>query len=1150
MAHLRSVLAVVLIVVLSLPAWSAADAVNTAFDGLEIDLMPSLKSVETERPVVAIELPGVDGAPAATMTLEAKGGESTHRWAIVTLANHSADIHDLVIATPQQGFVGSGMLWPRQSGSRIQNVAFVGEAAVAPLQAVNADAVSIHLPPNSSVTVALELTRAGLSELGLWKRDAFDQRGEQYGFYRGVLIGIAVLLGVIALSLYAVRASAVFPSVAVFIWASVAFIGLESGYLPLLDDVVPAELRPEAQARAAVEGLMLTGLLLSLVAFGDLRKHWRVMGNLLLFIAAVTLVIPLYGLFEPAKASAIARICFSLVAIGGLGVIVAQWQDGIHRARVSLLAWTMVVAWTLYAAIVVLVPIDEGMMRLILISGLVLVLLTFAFTLAQFAFGQGFLAQRLLAEDARRALALAASQQFVWDWQVEDRVLHVGEEIEKFLGLRKASVANGGLDAWLSLIHPADRAAYLASVEEAERRGQGSFFQEFRLRRGDGEYRWFALRGRAMPGPDQRAQRCIGTLCDVTGTRRAQDQLLSDAVYDRVSGLPNRALLVDRIERAIALSGDTPPGTLNVLVIDLDRFKAVNDGLGHESGDRLLRMIGRRLAAIAAENDTVARLPGDQFAILFDGDRPKRDILPFSDQLRAVIAKPINLSGQEIFLTASVGVATYREVGQNAEGLIKDASIALYEAKRRGKDTVEFFRAAMRDDRTELVALESELRRAVERGEIEVFYQPIARLADMELAGFEALVRWRHRTLGLLGPENFIGLAETTGIIKDIGRQVLNEAARQLGIWQRTYRARDPLFVSVNVSSTQILGADLLDDVTALLARENLVRDTLKLEITESIVMENPELAVTILERLKQIGIGLACDDFGTGYSSLSNLRRLPFDTLKVDRSFVEPEAEDAKAAVILESIIMLAHDLGLNIVAEGIQSQEDVDRLGALDCDFGQGYFIGEPMSAKQVVDVLSGIPYSATHDQTTIATMWERMGGASTGVTEEMHAPPVKPIAERQIVAEEAHKPARAQNGREQVATTKKPSKRPPPSLGKAPLAPRRSVAAVEPAIEKRDEETVVEEPAGEAAPPEKSADNADAGKPSPELPAEQPAKQATEPSVEDISDDEAEDAEDRPANGNGGSESPRDSEATARLAMKLRRKGSRKEQPPASN
>ncbi len=448
---------------------------------------------------------------------------------------------------------------------------------------------------------------------------------------------------------------------------------------------------------------------------------------------------------------------------------------------------------------------------------------------------------------------------------------------------------------------------------------------------------------------------------------------------DRVTGLPNRALLLDRIEREISAAGRTPVNNLYLMLIDLDRFKAVNDGLGHEAGDGLLKIIGRRLSAIASVHDTVARMPGDQFAILFHGDNPKRDILPFTDKVRATVSKPVNMRPQEIFLTASVGVSALREGRLTAEGLVKDAAVALYEAKRRGKDTVEFFREAMRDDRTELVLLEAELRRAIERNEIEVLYQPIARLADMELAGFEALVRWRHKSLGLLGPEAFIDLAETTGIIKDIGYRVLNEAGRQLGIWQRAFRPHDPLFVAVNVSSNQFLDADLINDVKSLLTREALVRDTLKLEVTESVMMENPALAIEILGRLKQMGIGVACDDFGTGYSSLSNLRRMPFDTLKVDRSFIEADADDPKAALILESIILLAHDLGLAVVAEGIQSQDDVDRLGALACDLGQGYFIGEPMTAKQVVDVLSGVPLTAAQHKTTINSVWERMAGTS---------------------------------------------------------------------------------------------------------------------------------------------------------------------------
>ncbi|WP_246737698.1 GGDEF and EAL domain-containing protein [Nordella sp. HKS 07] len=547
------------------------------------------------------------------------------------------------------------------------------------------------------------------------------------------------------------------------------------------------------------------------------------------------------------------------------------------------------------------------------------------------------------------------------------------------LGLRKGSLKDKTPESWLEVIHPADRSAYLAAIEEAERRGQGGFSQEFRLRRGDGTYRWFLLRARAIPGPEQRAARCIGTLSDITATRRAQDQLLSDAVHDRVTGLPNRALLVDRIEREISAAGRKPVNNLYLMLIDLDRFKAVNDGLGHETGDGLLKIVGRRLAAIASEYDTVARMPGDQFAILFHGDKPKRDILPFTDKVRATVSKPVNMRPQEIFLTASIGVSALREGSLAAEGLIKDAAVALYEAKRRGKDTVEFFREAMRDDRTELVVLEAELRRALERNEIEVLYQPVARLADMELAGFEALMRWRHKTLGLLAPEAFLGLAETTGIIRDLGHHVLNEAGRQLGSWQRAFRPHDPIFVAVNVSSSQFLAADLIDDVKSLLSRENLVRDTLKIEVTESVVMESPEKVIQILDRLKQMGIGIACDDFGTGYSSLSNLRRLPFDTLKIDRSFIEVDSDDAKAALILESIILLSHDLGLTVVAEGIQSQDDIDRLGSLACDFGQGYFIGEPMTAKQVVDVLSGVPLAAARNKTAIDTLWERMAGTS---------------------------------------------------------------------------------------------------------------------------------------------------------------------------
>jgi EAL domain-containing protein (putative c-di-GMP-specific phosphodiesterase class I) len=310
----------------------------------------------------------------------------------------------------------------------------------------------------------------------------------------------------------------------------------------------------------------------------------------------------------------------------------------------------------------------------------------------------------------------------------------------------------------------------------------------------------------------------------------------------------------------------------------------------------------------------------------------------------------------------------------------------------------------MRDDRNELVTLESDLRRAVERGEIEVHYQPIARLADMDLAGFEALVRWRHRTLGLLGPERFVKVAEQSGLIKDLGRHVLIEAGRQLGIWQRAFRPNQPLFVSVNVSSSQLVGSTLVEDVQSVLAREGIIRDTFKIEVTESIVMENPELAAQILERLKQLGVGLSCDDFGTGYSSLSNLRRLPFDTLKIDRGFLEAEMVDERAYIILRSIVGLAHELGLALVAEGIEAQDHIDRLSALGCEYGQGFFIGQPMTGKEVIDALSGVPYSGSK-KSAMALLWERMVGARRSAAREEALPPPEssaPARRRQAIAE----------------------------------------------------------------------------------------------------------------------------------------------------
>ena len=950
------------------------DAADVAITGPHVDLVPYFKALETDQRDQPISTPGAGSGLTDVMTLHGKGAGPKFRWIVAALSNGSAKPRNVVIVIPEQGFVGSGLWAPRPPGGQIVSIAVSGAIVLQPLQVAGKAAFAVSVDPGKAAAIALEINGAVPATILLWQRDAFEEQKDYFAFFRGALLGIAALLAVAMFALYGFRSRPVFLAAGGFALASLGFMTLEAGHLPLILATLQIPGLTLAVARALIEGLMAAFLILYLVTITELRRLLPFAGHLLLFLGGLALAIPVYGFVEPLIAAAIARAVFAVTAAAGFALVFYLWRRGDAKAETALVSWSAILLWTFLAAVASVSDPRAIALSPIVLAGLCAVLVIMGFTLAHHAFSQGYLSRHFFREAGRRALALAGARAYVWDWQPEDGDLHVGEEIEQALGLQPGIVAEAGVDGFIEMIHPSDRAPYLAAVDTAELQGNGTIEREFRLRHGDGSYRWFQLRGRAMPGDGRRAARCIGTLTDVTAAKRSEERLLNGAVYDIVTGLPNRALFADRLARAIATATAGEPAGIYVLLIDIDRFKTVNDALGHEAGDSLLTVIGRRLGTEMGAGDSLARMPGDQFAVLFSGATTERDIAAFSEALRKAVARPINLDGHEIFLTASVGLAQHREAGVSADQLMKDAAIALYEAKRRGKDTIEVFHTSMRDDRAELVVLESELRRAIERNEIEVHYQPIARLSDMNLAGFEALVRWRHPSLGLLAPESFIGLAEQTGMIKDIGRAVLNEAAHQLGIWQRAFRPAEPLFVAVNISSAQLIETDLIDDVKLVMHREGVSRESLKIEVTESLVMQYPERASQILERLRELGVGLACDDFGTGYSSLSSLRKLPFDTLKVDRSFIAADAQDERAAVILEAIVAMAHALGLIIVAEGIENQEQVDRLGGLACDLGQGFFIGRPMTAKQVNDALAGLPYAASSGRTAITWLWEK--------------------------------------------------------------------------------------------------------------------------------------------------------------------------------
>ncbi len=1050
----------------------AADLADVALTGPRTDLLPFLAAVETDQRDVSIERPGSKAGAKNFMILRAKGSGPAFRWVAGGFTNSGASARDMVIAIADQGFVGSGIYWPKALGSHIDSITTAGGVTLQRLPAAGKEAYGFTLDPGKTIAIAFEIDGPSLSAVALWQRAAFDEQKDYFAFFRGSLLGIAALLAVAMLALYSFRRRSVFLAASGFAVASLCFMLLEAGHFRATLEALEIPSLTLAVARALIEGLMAVFLIFYLVAVLELRRFLPFLTHVAPLLGGLIFAVSVFSFTDPAAASGISRAVFGATAVAGFLSIFLLWRKSDPKAEAALVSWSAILLWTFVGFVALVGDPRSATLSPALLAGLCAVLVVMVFSLVHQAFSKG-LSQHFFREAGRRALALAGARAYVWDWQPEDSELHVGEEIERALGLQPGLMSEGGVQTFLDLMHPSDRSAYLASIESAEQQGNGVIEREFRLRHDNGDYRWFQLRGRGMPGSGNRAVRCIGTLTDVTSAKRSEERLLNDAVHDAVTGLPNRALFVDRVERALSAADAEARSNVYIVLADIDRFKTVNDALGYDAGDSLLTVIARRLSEEVGPSDSLARFSGGQFAVLFLISEPERSIAGLTKAVGKAIALPILLDTEEIFLTACIGVAHNREAGLSAEQLLKDAALALYEAKRRGHGTIEVFRPAMRDERAELAVLEQDLRRAMERNEIEVHYQPIARLADMNLAGFEALVRWRHPALGLLAPESFIGLAEQTGMIKDIGRAVLNEAGRQLGIWQRAFRQAEPIFVAVNISSAQLIETSLIDDIALVLHREAVSSGSFKVEVTESLVMRHPELAGHILGRLKQLGVGLSCDDFGTGHSSLSSLRKLPFDTLKIDRSFIAADAEDERGMVILEAIVAMAHALGLTIVAEGVENQEQVDRLGVLGCDLCQGYFIGRPMTARQVTDALAGLPYSGHSGRTAITWLWEKAskdplpdaltGEVTTAGLQELRVP-------QEYVPEKAttEEPAAV------VAVAKPETAKPVvPSLGSSPMAPR--VVKPVAAIPVEAEQQVAEQPATDGA-----AANSDAGAP----------------------------------------------------------------------
>lgn len=519
-------------------------------------------------------------------------------------------------------------------------------------------------------------------------------------------------------------------------------------------------------------------------------------------------------------------------------------------------------------------------------------------------------------------------------------------------------------DKWISAVHPDDfpstREKWIRSLATGE-----NYEAEFRLLRADGVYRWHLAR--ASAGVDQSGKifKWFGTNTDIDDQKAAEAKLNFFAMHDPLTQLPNRAQFMLCLEQAINRYAKNPKAQFAVLYLDLDRFKIINDSLGHNTGDKLLVAIAERLTACVRPGDVIARLGGDEFTILLMRSGNEENVCLIAERLQSEISTPFYFDNYEVYTTASIGVIMADAVKRKPEDYLRDADAAMYQAKANGKARYEIFDHEMHERSLGILELETDLRRAVERQEFEVYYQPIVLLDTGEILELEALIRWRHPERGLISPAEFISSAEETGLIVPIGEWILVEACRQIGDWQKRFPQANDLSVSVNLSAKQLLQPHLIERIMKSLAENNLLPRHLKLEVTESVVMEHAEESLKVLDRLNKFGIGVSTDDFGTGFSSLSYLHQFPFVRLKIDRSFISQIENDQKSEAIVKTILMLSQSLNIEAVAEGIENENQMDKLKSFGCHLGQGYLFSKPIKAEEVERLIAeGICYSQDED------------------------------------------------------------------------------------------------------------------------------------------------------------------------------------------
>ena len=884
--------------------------------------------------------PAEDGIIRRIEVLASEQGTNPS-FALFALRNDSDQQIERLLVAPFFRLPGSGIILPDLGNDRV--AALTPSAGIRPVRLADteADVFEVTLDPGATVTFVAELRGADLPELYLWQPNAYRDYVNSFTLFRGVVLGVASLAAVFLTIMFVVKGRGVFPATAAFAWAVMAYLLIDFGVMGRLLGLTATGVQP---LRAAAEAGIATTLAGFLFIYLNLHRWHLRFVHLALGLAALFLALFGFAFFEPSSAATIARLVLALLGVSGLFLILLLALRGYDRAVLLVPTWIIVIAWLFYCWLVVSGQVSNDVAQPAVGGGLVLIVMLLGFTAVQHAFSEGQVSIGTLSEVERRALALTGSGDFVFDWNIERDRVSVSEELATRLGEKRGSL-RGAIKRWLDRVHPDDRDRFRTAFDTLVELRRGKVSADMRIASHDGSYRAFRMRVKPVLGGDGQVNRIVGTLQDVTEDRASRERLLHDAVHDSLTGLPNRMLFLDRLERSLVrarMPGGIKPA---VFLIDIDRFMELEERIGHSAADSVLLAISRRIARIMRPLDTVARVTGDQFAVILASEQAAGKIAETAEQIRKALKAPFNFGDRDLSLTASIGVTIYDSNPASAADVLRDAELAMYYAKRLGGDRIEAYRASARSIAAYNRASEEDLERGMKQGELHVQFQPVMDLQTSQMVGAEALMRWIHPTRGVVNPDEFVALAERSGQIERLGRLAFEQSAAQARDWMTTIGLPEGFFISVNLSPTQLATETLLNDLRSLVNQDRALAQHLKLEITESQLMTNPEHSAYMLEALRSMGLGLALDDFGTGHSSLSYLHRFPFDTIKIPRPFVKLGDGSGIAHTqgpIIRAVVALGADLDLMVIAEGVETTEEADRLRELNCRYAQGYAFG----------------------------------------------------------------------------------------------------------------------------------------------------------------------------------------------------------------